>query len=60
MNYRIGIIDDDGAKITQLLTFVALGWEDEEGNILIEKCTLLKCRFSECIFVNCHIADLKT
>lgn len=36
MNYRIGIIDDDGAKITQLLTFVAFGWEDEEGNILKE------------------------
>lgn len=34
MEYRIGIIDDDDAKITQLLTFVSLGWEDEDGNLL--------------------------
>ena len=36
MEYRIGIIDDDKSKITQLLTFVSLGWEDEEGNLLKE------------------------
>ena len=36
MEYRIGIIDDDGSKMTQLLTFVSLGWEDEEGNLLKE------------------------
>lgn len=36
MEYHIGIIDDDSAKITQLLTFVAQGWDDEDGNLLKE------------------------
>ena len=37
MNYRIGIIDDDSTKITQLLTYLDLGWEDERGNLLKKK-----------------------
>ena len=34
MDYRIGIIDDDNTKITQLLTYLTLGWEDENNKIL--------------------------
>lgn len=37
MNYRIGIIDDDSTKITQLLTYLDLGWDDENGNLLKKK-----------------------
>lgn len=37
MNYSIGIIDDDSTKITQLLTYLDLGWDDEEGNLLKKK-----------------------
>ena len=37
MRYRIGIIDDDSAKITQLLIFLSSGWDDENGHLLKEK-----------------------
>lgn len=37
MEYRIGIIDDDRAKITQLLIFTAQGWSDDNGNLVKEK-----------------------
>ncbi len=37
MNYSIGIIDDDATKITQLLTYLDLGWDDEDGNLLKKK-----------------------
>lgn len=37
MNYSIGIIDDDSTKVTQLLTYLDLGWEDEDGNLLKKK-----------------------
>lgn len=37
MNYRVGIIDDDSTKITQLLTYLDLGWEDGDGNLLKKK-----------------------
>ncbi len=37
MDYRIGIIDDDKTKITQLITYLSLGWEDNDGNIIKEK-----------------------
>lgn len=37
MEYRVGIIDDDATKITQLLTYIELGWEDEDGNLLKPK-----------------------
>lgn len=37
MIYNIGIIDDDAAKITQLITYLRLGWNDIEGNLLKEK-----------------------
>lgn len=37
MNYSIGIIDDDSTKITQLLTYLELGWDDEDGNLLKKK-----------------------
>lgn len=37
MEYNIGIIDDDTSKITQLITFVSLGWEDDDGNLTKEK-----------------------
>lgn len=37
MNYSIGIIDDDSTKITQLLTYLDLGWDDEDGNLLKKK-----------------------
>ena len=37
MNYSIGIIDDDSTKITQLLTYLDLGWEDGDGNLLKKK-----------------------
>ena len=37
MEYRIGIIDDDKTKITQLLIFVSQGWDDENGNLIKEK-----------------------
>lgn len=37
MEYRIGIIDDDKAKITQLLIFTAQGWSDNNGTLVKEK-----------------------
>lgn len=37
MEYRIGIIDDDDSKITQLLTYIDLGWNDEDGKLIKEK-----------------------
>ncbi len=37
MEYRIGIIDDDKAKITQLLIFTAQGWSDDNGKLVKEK-----------------------
>ena len=37
MNYSIGIIDDDSTKVTQLLTYLDLGWDDEDGNLLKKK-----------------------
>ena len=37
MKYRIGIIDDDESKITQLLTFIKLALNDEDGNLIKEK-----------------------
>lgn len=37
MNYNIGIIDDDAAKITQLITYLRLGWNDLNGNLVKEK-----------------------
>ena len=37
MTYNIGIIDDDAAKITQLITYLRLGWKDIEGNLIKEK-----------------------
>lgn len=37
MEYRIGIIDDDRAKITQLLIFTAQGWNDDDGNLIKQK-----------------------
>ena len=33
----IGIIDDDPTKVTQLLTYLKLGWKDENDNLLKEK-----------------------
>lgn len=37
MKYQVGIIDDDESKITQLLTFIKLALNDEEGNLIKEK-----------------------
>ncbi len=37
MEYRIGIIDDDKTKVTQLLIFTAQGWDDDDGNLIKEK-----------------------
>lgn len=37
MNYRIGIIDDDSAKITQLLIHLSQGWKDNDGNLIKSK-----------------------
>lgn len=37
MIYNIGIIDDDATKITQLITYLRLGWKDIVGNLLKEK-----------------------
>lgn len=37
MEYNIGIIDDDNTKITQLLTYVELGWYDNQNNLVKEK-----------------------
>ena len=35
--YRIGIIDDDPSKITQMITMIRLCCDDEEGQPLKEK-----------------------
>ena len=37
MKHRIGIIDDDSTKITQLLIYLSLGWDDNNGHLLKEK-----------------------
>ncbi len=37
MVYNIGIVDDDETKITQLITYLRLGWNDIEGNLIKEK-----------------------
>lgn len=37
MSFRVGIIDDDSTKITQLLTFVKLAFNDENGNLIKDK-----------------------
>lgn len=37
MNYNIGIVDDDPTKITQLLTYLELGWKDYDGNLIKDK-----------------------
>lgn len=37
MEYNVGIIDDDSTKITQLITYISLGWNDEDGHLLKEK-----------------------
>lgn len=37
MEYRIGIIDDDDSKITQLLFYLDMGWEDNSGSLIKEK-----------------------
>ena len=37
MIYNIGIIDDDTSKITQLITYLRLGWNDLDGNLVKEK-----------------------
>lgn len=37
MVYNIGIIDDDSSKITQLITYLRLGWNDLDGNLIKEK-----------------------
>lgn len=37
MEYRIGIVDDDKTKITQLLIFISQGWNDDNGNLIKEK-----------------------
>ncbi len=37
MVYNIGIIDDDASKITQLITYLRLGWNDLDGNLVKEK-----------------------
>lgn len=37
MKYRIGIIDDDETKITQLLTYIKLALNDEDGNLIKDK-----------------------
>lgn len=37
MEYRIGIVDDDSTKITQLLIFTSQGWNDDSGNLIKEK-----------------------
>ena len=37
MEYRIGIIDDDESKITQLLFYLDLGWENNSGSLIKEK-----------------------
>lgn len=37
MEYRIGIVDDDRTKITQLLIFTSQGWNDNNGNLLKER-----------------------
>lgn len=37
MVYNIGIVDDDATKITQLITYLRLGWNDIEGNLIKEK-----------------------
>ena len=47
MEYVIGIIDDDSAKITQLLTFVGLGWNDHNGNLLNESYKEIKLKPTE-------------
>ena len=36
MEFRIGIIDDDETKITQLLIYMSLGWNDSDGNLIKE------------------------
>ena len=35
--YRIGIIDDDPSKITQMITMIRLCCDDEDGQPLKEK-----------------------
>lgn len=37
MTYNIGIIDDDTSKITQMITYLRLGWNDIEGKLIKEK-----------------------
>jgi len=37
MNYNVGIIDDDETKITHLLTYLELGWDDNDGKLLKEQ-----------------------
>ena len=37
MVYNIGIVDDDATKITQLITYLRLGWNDEEGIQMAEQ-----------------------
>ncbi len=37
MEYHIGIIDDEAAKITQLLFYLDMGWEDNSGSLIKEK-----------------------
>lgn len=37
MVYNIGIIDDDTTKITQLITYLRLGWNNLKGILLKEK-----------------------
>lgn len=36
MEYRVGIVDDDKTKITQLLIYMPLGWKDDNDNLIKE------------------------
>ena len=36
MDYRVGIIDDDGTKVTQFMNFIPMGWSDEKGRLVKE------------------------
>lgn len=37
MEYKIGIVDDDETKITQLLIYISQGWNDDSGRLIKEK-----------------------
>ncbi len=36
-NYKVGIIDDDSTKVTQLLTYLKRPWHDNDDNLLKEQ-----------------------